>query len=276
MENVELIMLNDYETRQIEEIKRWKNEEPGVVGKMMGKIVSPFNWALERMIPTSTIEAALSITNVMAKLLADQKDMLRNLGLDNIFELRTRDLQLSDKLANDVHNWAIGIAATEGGITGAMGLPGMVADIPSIITLALRTIYKIGACYGYDLNTEADRQFVYGIMSVGGANTLEEKVAALVLLNQIEGSIAEETFKKMAGAAASKKASSEAVSSSVRALAKQLGINLTQRKGLQTIPAIGAAIGGSVNAWYIKEVGWAARRAFQERWLIDNRKVSEV
>jgi len=31
-----------------------------------------------------------------------------------------------------------------------------------------------------------------------------------------------------------------------------------------------------VNAWYIREVGWAARRAFQERWLIDNEKIIEI
>lgn len=276
MGNIELIYLNDYETKQINEIRRWKKEEPGVVSMLMGRIVKPFNWMLDRMIPTAAIEAALNVTNDMAKLLADRKDIVNNAGLENIFELRTKDLQLSDRLANEVHNWAIGIAATEGGITGAIGLPGMFADVPSIITLALRTIHKIGLCYGYDMQTDEDRQFVYGIMSVGGANTLEEKIAALAVLDQVEARLAEETVKKVAGAAASKKASSEAVSSSVRALAKQLGVNLTERKGLQAIPAIGAAIGGSVNAWYIKEVGWAARRAFQERWLIDNRKVGEI
>jgi hypothetical protein len=55
-----------------------------------------------------------------------------------------------------------------------------------------------------------------------------------------------------------------------------LGINITKRKALQAIPVIGAGVGASLNGWYIKEVGWAARRAFQERWFIDNRKLLEI
>ena len=62
----------------------------------------------------------------------------------------------------------------------------------------------------------------------------------------------------------------------IKSLAKQLGINLTKRKALQAIPAIGALVGASVNGWYIKEVGWAARRAFQERWLLENHKIIEI
>ena len=32
-------------------------------------------------------------------------------------------------------------------------------------------------------------------------------------------------------------------------------------------------VGGSANGWWMKEVGWAARRAFQERWLLDAGKL---
>ena len=59
-----------------------------------------------------------------------------------------------------------------------------------------------------------------------------------------------------------------------RNLAKQLGINLTRRKALAVIPVLGAVVGGSANGWWLKEVGWAARRAFQERWLIDAGKLA--
>ena len=49
-----------------------------------------------------------------------------------------------------------------------------------------------------------------------------------------------------------------------------------ERKILQAIPAVGALVGATVNGWYIKEIGWTARRAFQVRWLIENRKVVEI
>ncbi len=92
----------------------------------------------------------------------------------------------------------------------------------------------------------------------------------------IEVTLAKQTWKKMAEQAAKEALSKEAGILAVRNLAKQLGINLTKRKALQSIPYIGAGIGASVNAWYIREVGWAARRAFQERWLIDNEKIIEI
>jgi hypothetical protein len=65
-------------------------------------------------------------------------------------------------------------------------------------------------------------------------------------------------------------------------LQKQLGINITKRKALAAIPVIGAAIGGTVNYWYLNDVCWAARRSFQERWLkeqnawtiVDERKLA--
>jgi len=62
----------------------------------------------------------------------------------------------------------------------------------------------------------------------------------------------------------------EAVMIGVKNLGRQLGINITERKILLAIPAIGAVVGASVNGWFINDVSWAARRAFQERWLIEN------
>lgn len=157
----------------------------------------------------------------------------------------------------------------EGGITGATGVFGLAADIPAIITLALRTIHKIGLCYGFEANNEMDDQFVLAILSASGANSVSEKTAALSMLRSVEITIAKRTWKAMAEKTAQQQISKEGAIIAIKDIAKQLGINLTKRKALQAIPAVGAIIGSSVNGWYIKDVGWAARRAFQERWLVD-------
>ncbi len=75
--------------------------------------------------------------------------------------------------------------------------------------------------------------------------------------------VTEEAMKKGAEAAMSK----EGVVLAIKNLSKQLGINLTKRKALQAIPVIGTAVGASVNSVYIKDIGWAARRTYQELWL---------
>ena len=32
-------------------------------------------------------------------------------------------------------------------------------------------------------------------------------------------------------------------------------------------------VGGVVNVAFIRDIGWAARRSFQKRWLMENKKI---
>lgn len=268
--------LTEYEKNQILEIRAWKNEEPGVVSKVVGKITYPATWLIQKIIPNAAIRGVLDAANWVANGLADTSDVINDGGVNKICDLKNKDLVLSDGIANNVHNWAIGLAVAEGAATGATGIFGLAADIPAIITLSLRTIHKIGLCYGYESHSEMDNNFVLGILSASSANLMSEKIGALTTLRSIEVTIAKQTWKAMAEKAASQQLAKEGGVIAIKNLAKQLGINITKRKVLQTIPVISAGVGASVNGWYIKDVGWAARRAFQERWLIDNHKIIEI
>ena len=85
--------------------------------------------------------------------------------------------------------------------------------------------------------------------------------------------IAKTTRKKIAEKAAQDRVSTEAAIIAIKQLAKQLGINLTKRKALQAIPVVGGLVGASMNLSYINDIAWAARRSFQERWLMENDKI---
>ena len=268
--------LTKYEHDQVKEIMKWKAEEPSVVSKTFGIILSPVTWLIQKIIPVAAIRGVLDFSSSAAEWLTDTNDILRDAGVSSVADLKTHDLEKSDNLANEVHNWAIGLATAEGGATGAVGLPGIVLDIPAVIVLALRTIHKIGVCYGFEVHTKHDREFVLAILAASGANEMGEKLAALTTLRTIEVAIAKQTWKQLGQKAATNQMGKEAGIIGIKSLAKQLGINLTKRKALQAIPAIGALVGASVNGWYIKEVGWAARRAFQEKWLVENQKVIEI
>jgi len=268
--------LTRYEKKQIKPIKKWKEERPGVIGKNLGIVVEPAAWLVRRIIPESATKAAIDAASKAGEKLADKKDIIRDGHVRNISSLKRKNLELSDEIANDVHNWAIGMAVVEGAVTGLEGILLAPIDITLIITLAFRTIHKIGLCYGYECVDKNDRDFVLGILAASGANTLEEKLAALTALRIIEVQIAKKTWKDLARRAAQQQLGKEAAIIGAKQLAKQLGINLTKREALAAIPVIGALIGGSVNGWYIKEVGWLARRSFQERWLLDNHKIIEI
>jgi len=268
--------LNNYEKIQVSAINTWKNEGPGVVSEAVGTVTYPVTWLIQKIIPNTAIQGVLDAANWLANEIADTGDIMQKGEVHKICDLKNKGLELSDDIANSVHNWAVGFAVTEGGATGAAGIFGLAVDIPAIITLALRTIHKVGLCYGYECQSEMDKNFALGVLSAAGANSMTEKIDALTTLRAIEVTVAKQTWKAMAEKAGSQQLSKEGGVIAIKNLAKQLGINITKRKFMQAIPVIGAGVGASVNGWYLKDVGWAARRAFQERWLIDNQKIIDI
>lgn len=268
--------LNDYEAEQVKKIKKWKNSKPGVVSNAMSKAAAPVVSVINVVIPEAAIRGALEGANEVGRLLADTKGIVRKSQLNSIEDLRYVDLKICDKLANEVQGWAVGVAAVEGGATGIYGAFGTVVDIPAVTTLAMRTIHKIGLCYGFECKTEEDKQFALGILSISGSNSVKEKNLALAKLKSIHTTIAKETWKKISEKAANNRLSDEATIMMIKKVAKKLGINLTKRKALQILPLVSVVVGSSSNAWFMKEVSNAAKRAFQERWLIENGKIIDI
>ena len=194
--------------------------------------------------------------------MADSRDLLQEANVNSLEDLYSLPIERTDVIAKNVHDWAIASAAAEGGATGLFGIFGIPADIPAIITLALRTIHKVGLCYGYEMETEQDFQFTYAILSSSSANSMEEKIAALATLRSFQMVLIRQTWQKMAQTAAQRTVSKEGALISLRTLAKQLGINITKRRALAAIPIIGAVVGASVNAWYMKDVGVGSEKSF--------------
>ncbi len=262
--------MDNYELIQWSNIIAWENQKPSVISNVTGVVFKPVTWLVQTIIPSKAIEATIKSCNWMAEIMTDKSDILRDGKVSEISELRTKDLRLSDKMANEVHNWAISLGVLEGGGTGATGLPGMLVDIPALITLSYRLIHKIGLCYGFECVTESDKQFYNAIMATAGASNPKEKCIALLTLRQIQVMIAKNTWKKMTEVAVKNKIGKEAAVIGIRNLAKSLGHNLTKKKALQSIPILGAGVGAAMNASFLSDVGWAARRTFQRRWLEEN------
>lgn len=265
----EKVHMNAYERGEHEAIVKWEKCEPSVIAQATGFVFKPAGWLLEKIIPNKMIEAALVGFDKTADFLTDSGDVLRDGSVSKISDLRGKDLELSDEMANSVHNWAVGVAATEGGAAGAMGVAGMIVDIPAVVTMALRAVHKIGLCYGYEVSSPEERQFVLGILAAAGANTMKEKNAALAVLQKIAVYVAKTTWKKMA----SDKTILAAGILALKQLAKELGINLTKRKVAQIVPVVGGVVGATVNASFLNDVAWAARREYQKRWLMESRQM---
>ena len=221
--------LGEYEKEQIRAIEEWKNEKPPVIVSAFGVVMFPISLLIQTFVPRSAIQRAISGTNWAAEWFADEGDVMRKGGVSEIDALRTKDLKLSDKLANEVHNRAIGIASAEGVGSGLWGISGLALDIPFIITFALRTIHKIGLCYGYKNNDEKGRQFVLALLSAAGANTASERADAVKMLRAIDVMIAKQTLKRVTEKAVERQLAKEPVMVSVKNLGKKLAMNITER-----------------------------------------------
>jgi hypothetical protein len=248
----------DYIERIKRELDAWKAKPPSVLGYAASSVLAPVGWFISRVLPTSAVMGALNGFDWVAK------QTLTPAGSAD-----GEDLAECDRRADQVQTFHIALASAEGAAVGFVGLPGIPADIAATITLALRMVRQVGVEYGYGGNDEFERQFCLSVLQGAGANTMKEKIAAQLALVEISNMVAKQAWSAMAAKAATDRFSREAGITLVRALAKQLGINLTKRKALQAIPLLGAAIGGASNAWFLRDVGLAAQKAYQERWLID-------
>lgn len=258
-----------YEQQQINAIRVWQGQSPKLSSMLLGMAFAPATKLVDKVIPQSALHAALEAACSVGEKLANPQAVIKQANVSHIGALFYADLALCDQLANTTHDRAIAMAAAEGGVTGATGLVGVAVDIPTLMTLALRTIYQTALCYGFELKGEEGRQVVLRIFGVASANSLKEKEAALVSLVAIKQMLQQQTWAQIQQVAFSTMGK-EALVFALKDLAAQLGINLTKRKALTIVPVIGAAVGAAVNASFIKDVGWAARRTFQEMWLLQH------
>lgn len=260
--------LSEYEQKQLAAIEKWKEEKPGMISSALGSFIHPAASMVQVVIPDAIVRSAMEACAVGARFTAGSgSDILKEAGLSSFDELKTAELEKCDRLASYVQHWSVGHGAVEGMTTGVAGMAGLIADIPAIITLSMRTIYRTAMCYGYEIKTYRDNEFLMAVMAVAAANTMDEKKDALDQMQKIM--LQEKDADLLAKDEEPDFMSSDAASVGFKTLARQLGINLAKRKALQAIPFVGAGVGAAVNAWFIKEISQAAMNSYKDRWLFE-------
>jgi EcsC protein family len=149
--------LNDYESRQVERIAAWKSEFPNPFGELFRAAAQPLGKAVEYIIPDRVALLAIESTYKAADLAATANDIMVQAGVKELSALRQRPLELCDKLSRRVGTIAQVIATAEGALTGAGGVWTTLLDVPLLFGVCLRTILKVGHCYGYPLDRPSGR-----------------------------------------------------------------------------------------------------------------------
>ena len=258
--------MNPYEQQQFERLRRWQAEGPGWGTRLMAKPGGRVAQVVQSVVPDSALKAALEGANALADRLANERSILKRAGVTTIAELRTQPLEACDALSKTERRRAMGIAAGGGAVFGFAGLWGLAADVPTLLTLALRTIHRIGLCYGEDALSDERRRIALGVFALASANSADEKQSAVVALRE-SGAGEAMALREGLERTAEREIAKNAAVLSMQTLASRIGINLGQRKAAGAVPVLGMVIGAGVNAGYVHDVAAAAQFVFQERWL---------
>jgi hypothetical protein len=259
-------MLTPYEQNALKEIREWEAREPGWGSRLLAKPGNKLAQLVEVVVPASALRKALEGADHLARGLSDRRSILKRAGAAAPAEMRTRPLEECDALARSVARRAALLAGAGGALFGIAGAAGLVADVPTLLTLALRTIHRIGLCYGEDPGGNAERRLGLGVFALVSANSAVEKQAALAALRAHADPVAA-AWRDGVERVTERELAKEAAVFSLQTLAQRIGVNLGRRKAAGTIPVIGAAVGGAVNAWYLNDVADTARHVFREHWL---------
>ncbi len=262
--------MNDYERSCLAEIRSWQTQPPPAVARWFGRATGPASQAVQTMIPAAALRAALDTVQSTAGRFSGHASLLKQAQVARIEDLRAAPLERCDDLSRRLRRRASAMAGGGGALLGVAGAAGMVADVPTLLLLAFRTIQRTGLCYGEILSGASGRRLELAIFALASANTVEEKDAALHALHRHEGeALADAGWRDGVERAAERELAKEAAVLSLNNLALQAGKHLGWRKAAGALPVVGALVGGSVNAWYLWDLANVAGYCFRERWLID-------
>ena len=178
-------------------------------------------------------------------------------------DLFALDLEEVDKAIGWLDAKYKGVAFTEGAAAGAVGAPGLIADIPALVTLNLRAIGEYATYYGFDVASPRERLFAMHVLGLASSPSDSAKMPVMAQLARI----AADAAKKKAW----KEIEKEALAILIRQMAKALGLRLTKAKLAQAVPIMGSAVGGEFNAYYTARTplyvkkGWEHRR--ERSWI---------
>ena len=189
--------LTDHEAGQVRQIAAWKSEPPNPLSELWKIITQPGAKVLGMVIPDGLARAAIEKADDVADFMAGQEDIKRRFGVRDLDELRDRPMEECDRMAREVGLAAQALATAEGAATGAGGVWTTLLDIPLLFGLALRTIRKIGHCYGYALDGPQGRTFVLGVLSTALSGSLDVRRERLRQLRELEDLVVEETEEEV-------------------------------------------------------------------------------
>jgi EcsC protein family len=248
--------LTAYEKQQVAQIAAWKSKPVNPVAEAWNMVVLQAAKAVTFFVPDVVVRSAIELSYSAAHKLAPPRSIAREARVKDVRELRKRPLEECDRLTHRISVAARALAAAEGAATGAGGAATTLIDVPLLFASALRTIIRVGQCYGYPGGEPRDRYFNLGVLTIATAGSVATRLERLDQLKDLEALLVEETQVDM--------------------IRSELLSFIFQLEVFEEIPGIGIASGALLNLSFMNRVDVTARRIFQERWLKDKGKIRGI
>ena len=264
--------LSAYERRAIEEIRAWRNPPDKWYSRAKTKASESWNsvtdllhkipgvdWAMENVI-AGVLELTNEITQDSVWTDAVVKDY-HNSGhaIKQISDIHDLDLEEVDEVLSGLDKKYIGLAAVEGAATGVAGAAGIVPDLIALVSINLRAAGEYATYCGFDISRDSERLYALQLLDKVAQPSNNRKDVAL--------SPAVRTASRVARQQGSQLLEQVGVGSAIEAIAKRLGMNLTEKKLAQMVPVTGALLGGGINYLYTNKVCQTAHFLYRERFL---------
>lgn len=250
---------------------RWRDRPASADIRSLPKVNVPVLRAVRKVLPEQGAHRTLAAAYAGAVRLSQVGRLLQQAKAESLAQLRARPLKEADALAQKIAKQSGWLAAGSGAALGVAGLAGWIADAPALLLLALRTLVRIGYCYG----EPPSAALVAALFALASADTEAEKRlawnAALttpVADAAIESLISDAAVRDGLERAAEREFAKQALNSSLQKLLTTLVQRLGFRKAAGALPLIGAAVGGVVNLRFVHQLGEAARMVFVARRLL--------
>ncbi|MEM6265776.1 MAG: EcsC family protein [Bacteroidota bacterium] len=283
--------LNSSEQRILDEVAGWKGESPSFLNRATDVVSKPINWLTGKLIPDNVREGAAAATDKIAEKLqdvsqytVDKASVLKatrefEIDSETILELKKASIFDLDNVAQKFIDNNTRVATISGAGTGMVGWAGLLADLPTLFMLSLRTIHQIAICYGFDLedenNSEAHRNFETGYMmrvfKVATSSDVVQKQRGLSELKDYEAGRELELEGGVGNDFATKQVSKNATKFLSQRIIREIVEQTISKKAAALVPGLGAVFSAGFNYVYLKDVGEAAFMLYRERFLLDKK-----
>lgn len=246
--------LSPYEAARVREIAAWKSTRISRLTEVIDTLTTPVTWAVGHFIPRNAVTRVVTSMEWVAHRSDPLNEVLKAAGVASLAELREGRLEECDALASMFTARAERFAVVE---SAATGFGGPLFHVPAQLIAALRSITRIGHCYGYELDDSLGHAVVLDILEIATLDSLEERQR---LIERLHTAIDQQE---------------EALPGS-EDLLHRTSRNLIAEEAVDLIPVVGTAVSFLFDSQFMHGVDEAARRIFQERWLRDHGRVEEI